>query len=211
MKTIDRLWIAAVCLSLFSLVNCSNIKFGSQGSNGSSSGTDNTNGTAGTTTTGDAGGSINQQGGGTGSNGNNGGGDISNAGGDPGPITGVGNADASELPKVQFIGPPCIRLTDCSVTFKLDKAYAKQTEFDWKTNDSLYGTPPDPGQPPWGEAGVHYVSTSGHVVFAPGETEHTVYIKNINPDPTLAISIGVLMSMCTYESLLESCQKFFSQ
>jgi hypothetical protein len=210
------LWPAALTLCLAFLVNCSDVRF-SRGSDASSGGAgaagipvahtgsgDGTNTGAGDAGTGatnggtdTANGTINQPG------------DVSNAGGDPGPITGVGDTPAAALPKVQFIGPPCIRLTNCSITFRLDKAYPERTEFDWKTNDALYGTPPNPGLPMWGQAGYHYVSTSGHVVFAPGEVEQTVYVRNINPD-NVEIAIGVLMSMCDYNGLLESCQKFFA-
>ncbi len=145
-----------------------------------------------------------------------GGGDISNSGGASGVITGTGNATPAELPKVQFIGPPCRRLTNCVVTFQLDKAYPRATEFDWKTNDSLYGTPPQSGLPPWGKPGLpgdltaQYVPTSGHIVFSAGETQATVYVRNINQQD-VTISIGVLMNNCSYNTLLESCQKFFGQ
>lgn len=134
--------------------------------------------------------------------------DVSNAGGPGGPVNGNGNSPSSVLPKLQFIGPPCMRLTNCSITFRLDKAYSAQTEFDWHTDDTLYGTPAPAGQYRWGHAGYEYVSTMGHVVFAPGQLEQTVYVRNINPE-NVAISIGVIMSACTYSTLREDCRKFF--
>lgn len=153
-------------------------------------------------------GSVTQPGGTTGS------------GGASGTVVGAGNAPpgnmpVNELPKVQFIGPPCQRLSECAVTFQLDKAYPSQTEFDWKTNDTLYGSPPQAGLPPWGKPGqpgditAQYVPTSGHAVFPAGVTSITVYVQNINQQDT-AISIGVLMSNCMYASLSYSCQSFFS-
>lgn len=134
--------------------------------------------------------------------------DVYNIGGDPGPITGTGNTPAADLPKIQFIAPACQRGSDCLVTFQLDKAYPDQTEFDWETDDSLYGQAVPSGQAPWGQAGVQYVSTYGHVVFGPGTTSQTVKIRDINPQET-AISIGVLMNNCVYNTLLEDCSKFF--
>ena len=134
----------------------------------------------------------------------------------PGGVPGSGDTPAAFLPKVQFVGPPCERQTQCTVTFKLDKSYPSRTEFDWNTNDSLYGTPPPTGLAPWGKPGnpgdptAQYVPTSGHVVFPPGQTEVTVYVQNINQSNN-AISIGVQMSKCIYGALYESCQKFFNQ
>jgi hypothetical protein len=188
-------------LSLMSAVGCSGVKFSppSDASATSPASVQNTDGTGDT-----ASGTIQQ------------GGDISNSGGAAGVVTGAGNASAADLPKLQFIGPPCLRLTNCVVTFQLDKAYPYITEFDWQTNDALYGTPAQAGLAPWGKPGypgdatAQYVPTSGHVVFSAGSTQETVYVRNINQQPD-AISIGVLMKNCVYNSLTESCQKFFNQ
>lgn len=137
------------------------------------------------------------------------GGDLSNAGGPSSPITGLGNSSAAILPKVKFIGPPCERMTNCSITFELDKAYASQVEFDWKTRDDLFGKPVATGAYPWGQPDIQYIRTSGHVVFASGVTSATVYVRNINPQ-NQSISIGVEMNNCTYNTKLESCQKYFA-
>lgn len=231
MKTSTLAGLVLIAISLTGLVNCSGVNFG-QGSN-SSIGTDGDAGAGKNDGTGgaggggaggdDANGNVNQPGGdgstpgggttpGGGSGGigtGPGGTDVSNAGGPAGPVTGNGNSAAAILPKLQFIGPPCERLTNCSITFKLDKAYPAQTEFNWRTDDARFGTPPNPGAAMWGKAGYHYVSTSGHVVFPAGTTEQTVYVRNINPE-NVEISIGVVMSQCTYSTKLESCVKFFA-
>jgi hypothetical protein len=202
--------VAVVCIN----VNCSAVKFDApSGASGQADNSSSSLPAAGD----DASGSINQPGGtttipGAGPNG----GDVSNSGDDAsGVIVGTGNAPAAQLPKVQFIGPPCQRLTNCVVTFQLDKAYPYTTEFDWRTNDALYGTPAQAGLPPWGKPGfpgdvtAQYVPTSGHVAIPAGQTQATVYVRNINQQD-VPISIGVLMSHCAYQSLFESCQKFFS-
>jgi hypothetical protein len=215
MKALGFFQIVGVFAMAAFLVNCSAVKFDKPTDSGQ---TANSARGAGTPPAGDdASGNITDPGSdgstipGAGPNG----GDISNAGDATGVITGTGNAAAAELPKVQFIGPPCQRLTNCVVTFQLDKAYSHTTEFDWKTNDSLYGTAAAPGLAPWGKPGypgdstAQYVPTSGHVSIAAGQTQATVYVRNINQQD-VTISIGVLMSSCAYNTLLESCQKFFS-
>lgn len=111
----------------------------------------------------------------------------------------------SSLPKLQFISPPCVRLTNCSVTFRLDKAYAQSTEFDWRTNDTLYLTP---HTPVYAQPSVHYVSTGGHVVFQAGETSKTVYIQNVNKG-TNEVIIGVVLSACKFNTQAQSCAGFF--
>lgn len=99
---------------------------------------------------------------------------------------------------------------------RLDKVYPYATELDWKTNDTLFGTPPPAGLSPWGKPGfpgdltAQYVPTSGHVVFPAGTRDQTVYVRNINQQ-NVPITIGVIMTNCVYDTLLESCQKFFGQ
>ena len=190
--------------SLF-LVGCSGVDFGGQGDG--SSVTANGSPASGADVNGAGGGS----GGASGDNANgtlNQGTDVSNAGGPGGPINGNGNSSSAILPKLQFIGPPCMRQTNCAITFRLDKMYASQTEFDWHTDDTLYGSPVPNGQARWGRVDYEYVSTRGHVVFAPGQLEQTVYVRNINPE-NVAISIGVIMNACSYGGFREGCAKFF--
>jgi hypothetical protein len=205
-------WIQILTMSAMSLLlaNCAGVSFdkpaGTQASSTAQGGGDNSGG-GGNSGGGDAGSGL-----GIGP----GGGDISNSGNAGGVITGQGNVPSSQLPKIQFIGPPCQRLSNCAITFQLDKAYPDVTEFDWETNDSLYGTSVSAGMAPWGKPGfpgdasAQYVPTSGHVSFAAGQTSATVYVRNINQQD-VSISIGVLMSNCAYSSLLESCQKMFGQ
>lgn len=109
------------------------------------------------------------------------------------------------VPKVQFVGPPCQRLSLCEAEFKLDKAYSLRTEFDWRTNDTLYATP---HSPIYARPGVHYNSTNGHIVFEPGETSKKIYIQNINGN-TLEVIIGVIMSTCKYGTYNGTCATFF--
>lgn len=120
------------------------------------------------------------------------------------------------VPKIRFIGPPCQRQTDCAITFELDRTYPAALDFDWQTNDRLFGTPAQSGLPPWGKPGLpgdasaQYVPTQGHLTFAPGEKSITVHVPNINQQNT-AISIGVLMSACVYNKLAQSCKDLFAQ
>jgi hypothetical protein len=109
------------------------------------------------------------------------------------------------VPKVQFVGPPCPRLSLCQAEFRLDKAYSLPTEFNWRTNDTLHLTP---NNPVYAQPGVHYNSTSGVVNFAPGETSKKIYIQNIN-SYTLEVIIGVIMSQCKYGTYNGSCTSFF--
>lgn len=113
------------------------------------------------------------------------------------------------LPKVQFIGPPCIKGSDCLVEFRLQQAVARTTEFDWKTNDVLYKQAVPAGATYlYAKPNYHYIPTSGHVSFAPGETSKKVYIRNINPDNS-EIVIGVNMSVCQYGGTLRNCSPDF--
>ena len=133
----------------------------------------------------------------------------SSGGGAPGGGGTAGGGTTPEImPKVKFIGPPCVRGTNCVVQFELDKAYPKTVEFDWRTDDNLYLEPPPPGTAIYGRAGYHYVSTSGHALFQAGETKKVVYVQNINPD-NVEIIIGVRMSRCQYGSTAGSCAEFF--
>jgi hypothetical protein len=109
------------------------------------------------------------------------------------------------VPKVTFIGPPCQRLTLCQAEFRLDKAYSLRTEFDWRTNDTLYMTP---HSPVYAQPGVHYNSTNGHIIFEPGETSKKIYIQNINGS-TAEVIIGVIMSVCKYGTYNGTCASFF--
>ena len=146
--------------------------------------------------------------GGAGVGGGNGGSTTGGVGGGS-VTTGSGpQAPTSVIPKVTFVGPPCVRGTNCSVSFVLDQAYASPVDFDWKTNDALYGTAVPSGQPPWGKPNYAYVPASGHITFAPGELSRQVYVQNINPD-NVAISIGILMSNCMYASMAYNCTTFF--
>jgi len=93
------------------------------------------------------------------------------------------------------------------VQFDLDRVYASRVDFDWRTNDTIYTTP---ATPIWGQPGVHYVSTSGHIQFLPGQTRVQVYVQNINPY-NIPINIGVIMSNCKYGGRSDSCRMYFGQ
>ena len=95
------------------------------------------------------------------------------------------------------------------VRFVLDEPVSGVFEFDWKTNDTLFQTPEPAGATyQYAQAGVHYLSTSGHAVFQPGETEKIVYVQNINPY-SYEIVIGIRMSVCQYNTALGNCTSFF--
>lgn len=110
------------------------------------------------------------------------------------------------VPKVQFISPACQRQSLCEAEFRLDKAYSLTTEFDWRTNDTLYLTPHSPS---YAQPYVHYSPTTGHLVFLPGETSKKIYIQNINSNGN-AVIIGVIMSACRYGTYTGSCTSFFN-
>lgn len=119
-----------------------------------------------------------------------------------------GNGSATYIPRVVFVGPPCQRGSSCLVEFRLDKAYALKVDFDWLTDDSLYLSQPSIGGVTVGRAGLHYVSTAGHISFSPGETVKKVYVQNINPY-NIEILIGVRMRNCNYGGAIGKCSDFF--
>ncbi|MGE0526757.1 MAG: hypothetical protein AB7P49_06810, partial [Bdellovibrionales bacterium] len=92
----------------------------------------------------------------------------------------------------------------------LDKSYPATTEFDWRTHDTFYQEPRQPGEPVHAQPNVHYIPTSGHVIFAPGETVKQVFVENINPD-NIEILITIIMSKCSYGGVRDSCVKFFEE
>ena len=212
-------------------VNCSDVAF-NQSSGGDPSQSANGAG-GGTTPSGDGNGvdgTIGQDGGGgtggtgtgtggTGTGGTGTGGTGTGMGG-TGPVTnppggttppggtvdpGTPLAPANIIPLVRFIGPPCVRGTNCLVAFELDQAYQNRVDFDWLTNDTIWMTPNDPI---YGKPNYHYVPTSGHITFMPGEIRKEVYVQNINPD-NVSILIGIRMRMCTYGGLSYNCTQFF--
>ncbi len=161
---------------------------------------------------------------GGGGNGGNGPGDPNNPGGGgnggtgpvnnpPGGTTPPGGtappgtplAPVSIIPRVVFIGPPCVRGTNCLVAFELDQPYANRVDFDWRTNDTIWTTP---STPIYGKPNYHYVPTSGHITFMPGEIRKEVYVQNINPD-NVSILIGIIMSNCNYGGAAHGCTQFF--
>jgi hypothetical protein len=120
-----------------------------------------------------------------------------------------GATTTSDIPSVHFVGPPCHINTSCQAEFVLDKALAYPFSFHWRTNDSAYLLPPPSPGVIYGKPLVHYVPTSGDLVFLAGETSKSVYIQNINPDPTVAIVIQVIMSQCFYSSNTYACATVF--
>ena len=132
-------------------------------------------------------------------------------GGTPTPTTGIGNTPAVILPKVQFIGPPCQRLSQCEIEFRLDKAYADNTEFNWRTDDqgTVCSTEPPIAPEICGRPNIEYKPNFGRVVFPAGETSVKVYVQNIN-SANVPVRIDVIMSQCQYGTLSEGCSKFFN-
>lgn len=113
------------------------------------------------------------------------------------------------LPRIITVEPPCIRGQWCAYELQLDKAYPLVVDFDWKTND-------DPNKPApvrqgtiRGVPDVHYLPGSGHVTFLPGETKRLIYVLNINPDPTLGITIPFSFTACKYGRAAASCVAMF--
>lgn len=216
MKHLLRFSLLAV--SLLAIVNCSDVNFSDEASSGSNGGLGSPDG--GTVKHGDdsVGGGISQGqvpgGAGTGGTaaGGSGGTTVPGTvtGGTSTTATGTGSTAAAILPKVQFIGPPCQRLSNCEIEFRLDKPYAQQTEFNWRTDDQGKICAQSPALPPevCAVANYHYVPNYGRVVFPAGVTSVKVFVKNINPE-NVAIRIDVLMTQCQYGPLFEGCSKFF--
>lgn len=127
-------------------------------------------------------------------------------GGTPGGSTPGGSTIV--MPRVQFIGPPCLRGSNCVVQFQLDKSYSAAIDFDWRTDDTLYLSTAPAGVARYAQPNVHYAPTNGHIVFMPGQTLKTVYVQNINPY-SYAVTIGVLMRNCTYGGRIDSCAEYF--
>lgn len=156
---------------------------------------------------GDALGTVNGQGGtdtgGTGTGGTGTGG--------TGTGTGTGGTGTTPglvvLPRILFIGPPCVRGSNCTVTFKLEAPQAATVEFDWATHDTLYQQVAPAGKI-YAQPNVHYVPKTGHVIFQPGETQKTVYVQNINPY-NYEVTIGVRMTACYLGQYNDLCSKFF--
>jgi hypothetical protein len=114
-----------------------------------------------------------------------------------------------EDPRIKFVGPPCVRGTNCVIEFQLDKARDKEVSFAWATNDVLYQTPTPAGQPIYGQPNVHYVPTSGQIMFAPGEVLKTATVQNINPY-NIPINIGVVMHNCQFDHQPGDCSIYFN-
>lgn len=114
-----------------------------------------------------------------------------------------------EIPRVTFIGPPCLPNTTCVAQFQLDRAYTQAVTFNWRTDDDLYlETPPAGSNYIFGMPDTHYERANGIVVFAPGQTFQQVFIVNKNQTPQ-AIVIGLVLSLCQYGTASYSCTQFF--
>ncbi len=97
----------------------------------------------------------------------------------------------------------------CLVTYTLNAAQTQPFSFTWHTNDTLFGTPPPTGEPPYGQANVDYIPMGGMVTFAPGVTVQNVFVQDINPG-TNAITIGVVMSNCNFGGAAFDCAMAFN-
>lgn len=216
-------WIMGIAVTLTAFQNCSDVSFDQGSSSSSSNGVtpglgqssgDGANGNLGQNGdpnnpggTGGTGGTVdpNTPPGGVGGTGpvNNPPGGTTPPGGTVTP--GTPTAPSGVVPKVIFVGPPCMRGTNCLVAFQLDQPYAANVDFDWHTNDTIYTTP---STPIYGKPNYHYVPIGGHITFTPGTVRKEVYIQNINPD-NVAILIGVTMRTCTYGGAAQLCSQFF--
>jgi len=160
----------------------------------------------------DAGGNVNQGNtppGGVGGTGpvNNPPGGTTPPGGTVPPGTPV--APSTVIPRVIFMGPPCVRGTNCLVIFELDQPYAQAVDYDWVTNDTAFQTFPQPAPDVLiGRPNYHYVPTGGHITFAPGTVRKEVYVQNINPD-NVKIQIWLKMRNCMYGGAPLNCTAIF--
>jgi hypothetical protein len=111
------------------------------------------------------------------------------------------------LPVLQMIAPPCLQSSECLINFNMSAAASQEFSFTWQTNDSLYLQTPPAGEA-YGQPGVTYVSTSGRVIFQPGENVHTVFVQNINTQNETEV-IGVVMSNCQFAGVTSPCTDFF--
>lgn len=190
--------VLALILFTTFLVNCSEVGF-KESANASKTQSTDDGGALGTVT-GSGGGSGGTGGGGTGGGGTGGG---TGGGGTGGGGTGGGLI----LPKIQFIGPPCVRGSNCTVTFKLVTAQTETVEFDWHTHDTFYLTSAPAGKV-YAQPNVHYIPTGGHIKFLAGETQKTVYVQNINPY-NYEVTIGIKMTACYFGQYSDVCSSFF--
>lgn len=110
--------------------------------------------------------------------------------------------------KVLFSAPPCQAQSECLINFDLQSAVSEPFSFNWKTNDTLYGTPVPSGQPPYGQPGVQYVPTGGTVMFPAGVTHEQVFVHDINPQDT-PIQIGIVMTNCMFGTSVFDCASAF--
>lgn len=119
--------------------------------------------------------------------------------GNPTPTPG-GPTDPVIYPKMTLLTPDCQPNTMCPVTFRLDKAHTKALSFDWNTHDTRYQT--DPVQ--FGQPGVHFVSATGSLNFAIGETQKIIYIQSLNITNTIRIPFQ--WRNCMFGGAPLSCQ-----
>ena len=197
-------------------IGCSDVSFDQKAGDGGST-AQNANGADGAVNQpgaggDDASGNVNQPGtppGGTGGTGpvNNPPGGTTPPGGTVPP--GTPTAPASVIPRVIFIGPPCVRGTNCLVIFELDQPYSQNVDYDWVTNDTAFTTYPPPAPDTLvARPNYHYVPTGGHITFPAGTVRKEVFIQNINPDNTKII-IYVKMRNCMYGGAALNCTAIF--
>lgn len=123
------------------------------------------------------------------------------------PVQPVTPPSKVAVPELKFVGPPCPRGTSCQVQFNMLSSVSGTFEFDWQTNDTLYLQTPPAGEI-YGKPNVDYVPSSGHVLFAPGQTVEQVNVQNVSSS-TSEMVIGVLMDNCSYNGVAGDCTTFF--
>jgi hypothetical protein len=193
-------------LSLLAFNNCSNVDFDKGSSSLGSTGTEGSLGAIGTDSRGNSsplpGGTNNPNGLPTDTAGN-----VINQ---PTVPLGTGGTPVNLLPVIDYLPDICVAGGICKVDYVLDKAYPGVIEIFWHTNDEWYKEPrKSPNEYQHAQPGVHYESNSGVLRFNPGETKKTVFVKNINKNPALAVSINLRMPDCMYNSYFEDCRIIF--
>jgi len=124
-----------------------------------------------------------------------------------------GTIQQFNAPKYTISGPTCQANTQCLVQFKLLQPLSMTFALTWYTDDSKFGSAPPAGAPPYGQAGVDYISNENApvtITFQPGQTEIDQYVRDINATGN-AISIPIETIDCSVGGIVGNCQDYISQ
>lgn len=102
--------------------------------------------------------------------------------------------------QMRLFTPECPSNWDCIATFTLVEASTAELRFKWQTNDSKW----QENQPNhYAVPDTNYIPAEGELVFAPGETSKSIYIKSLAFDNSLRIPF--LWLDCKKDGVLSPC------